>query len=498
MATAVHLPSPDSGAPLNEGDVGLVSPNQPGHSHSNSYSQRLPLNEFDLSDDRYPRHTSLKPPVSPTARFAGGVHDPAIDAGMTAALRASYEQSQSPGTSPPQKAWLGENIAAEPVDGWDPSRSGPTTAVLEAQSSGAGLTSPADGNAPVGSYFPDLPAANGSSNDPSADPRRQFADLPRRSPDMGQRSSSARPNGDQYDSNASGSPRNANLSLPPGVGPNTPVLSSGAASSPRHPSLPAAGIGAGPSSSGMSPIVPLSAGPTYNPTAMQIPISPKPRAYAQHPTYITPASAPAMQPSFSPPQVPKEEICVECAMRDQDMADVDVTSPGVWDRESDVLYEELCRREAEEEASGPASSDSHHRPRARGGKLTEENLKFWLSIVRHVCSLLAFTSSHVYRTPRSPLPVNRPWINMSSHNVPSLRQTLWPVHGRCASLAYWTRRCEIHSHNSADLPTSSATVRNLRTTLVRCASSPHVSRQCPRRLARRKVTRAKSRFWRME
>ncbi|RDX55187.1 hypothetical protein OH76DRAFT_1372879 [Lentinus brumalis] len=380
MATAVHLPSADSGAPLNEGAMGLVSPNQPGHSHSNSYSQRLPLNEFDLSDDRYPRHSSLKSPISATARFAGGVHDPAIDAGMTAALRASYEQSQSPGTSPPQKAWLGENIAAEPVDGWDPSRSGPTTAVLEAQSSGAGLTSPADGNAPVGSYFPDLPAANGSSNDPSADPRRQFADLPRRSPDMGQRSSSARPNGDQYDSNASGSPRNANLSLPPGVGPNTPVLSSGAASSPRHPSLPAAGIGAGPSSSGMSPIVPLSAGPTYNPTAMQIPISPKPRAYAQHPTYITPASAPAMQPSFSPPQVPKEEVCVECAMRDQDMADVDVTSPGVWDRESDVLYEELCRREAEEEVSGRASSDSHHRPRARGGPLTEENLKFWLSI----------------------------------------------------------------------------------------------------------------------
>ena len=134
----------------------------------------------------------------------------------------------------------------------------------------------------------------------------------------------------------------------------------------------------------MQPIVPLSAGPTYNPSTMQIPISSNPRAYAQHPTYITPSTAPAMQPSFSPPQVPKEEICVECAMRDQDMADVDVTSPGVWDRESDVLYEELCRREMEEETTGQTSSDSHSRPRAKGGLLTEENLRFWLSIVRRV------------------------------------------------------------------------------------------------------------------
>lgn len=71
-------------------------------------------------------------------------------------------------------------------------------------------------------------------------------------------------------------------------------------------------------------------------------------------------------------------------MRDQDMADVDVTSPGVWDRESDIMYDELCRREVEEEATGQASSDAHSRPRAKGGRLTEENLKFWLSIVSPV------------------------------------------------------------------------------------------------------------------
>ena len=71
---------------------------------------------------------------------------------------------------------------------------------------------------------------------------------------------------------------------------------------------------------------------------------------------------------------------MECAMRDQDMADVDVTSPGVWERDSDVQYEELLRREDEEQASGIATMDES-RPRARGGKLTEQNLKLWLSVV---------------------------------------------------------------------------------------------------------------------
>ncbi len=159
-------------------------------------------------------------------------------------------------------------------------------------------------------------------------------------------------------------------------------------SSPRHPSLPAAGIGAGPSTSNMSPIVPLSAGPSYNAAAMSIPISPKLRAYAQQPTYITPASAPSpINPVYGPPPMPKEEICVECAMRDQDMADVDVTSPGVWERESDVMYEDLVRREEQEEVTGHSSQESTSRPRAKGGRLTEEHLKLWLSVVRISSSL---------------------------------------------------------------------------------------------------------------
>lgn len=119
---------------------------------------------------------------------------------------------------------------------------------------------------------------------------------------------------------------------------------------------------------------------SYSPTmGITIPISPNPRAYAQHPTYIIPAAAPdPINPILSPnPPTPPEEICVECAMRDQDMADVVVVGPGMWERESDVLYEELLRREQEDEAAGVLSSECSSKPRARGGRLTEQNIKIW-------------------------------------------------------------------------------------------------------------------------
>ena len=67
-------------------------------------------------------------------------------------------------------------------------------------------------------------------------------------------------------------------------------------------------------------------------------------------------------------------------MRDQDMADVDVTSPGIWERESDILFEELIRRETEDEENGIPFDES--RPRTQGGRLTEQNLRVWLSVVR--------------------------------------------------------------------------------------------------------------------
>ena len=121
------------------------------------------------------------------------------------------------------------------------------------------------------------------------------------------------------------------------------------------------------------PIMPLAASPTYNP-----PVSPNPRAYAQQPKY---AKAPnPVQPVYTPIMPPQEEVCVECAMRDQDMADVDVTSPGMWERASDALYEELLQRELDDEANG-VPTETPNRVQARGGKLTEQNLKVWLSIV---------------------------------------------------------------------------------------------------------------------
>jgi hypothetical protein len=134
---------------------------------------------------------------------------------------------------------------------------------------------------------------------------------------------------------------------------------------------------------------PLSQGMRISTTAQYIPaiampvsVSPIPRVQAQQPTYITPTPAPnPINPVFTTQPLHPEEVCVECAMRDQDMADVDVTSPGIWARESDVHFDDLLRRELEEEATGIPSQDPQ-RPRARGGRLTEANLKLWLSLVR--------------------------------------------------------------------------------------------------------------------
>jgi hypothetical protein len=80
-------------------------------------------------------------------------------------------------------------------------------------------------------------------------------------------------------------------------------------------------------------------------------------------------------------------------MRDQDMADVDVTSPGVWERESDVQFEDLKRREQEEQAAGIISDDPS-RPRVKGGMLTEQNLKIWLSVV---CTLSSCFGVAIHR-----------------------------------------------------------------------------------------------------
>ncbi|KAF8625417.1 hypothetical protein AX15_005381 [Amanita polypyramis BW_CC] len=155
-------------------------------------------------------------------------------------------------------------------------------------------------------------------------------------------------------------------------------------SSPRHPSTQLAtisAVAATPSTEPLPvgnfpPILPLSASPTYSP-----PIAPKHRAQPQQPTFIIPSTTPnPLNTVLSPiPPQQQEEVCMECAMRDQDMADVDVTSPGVWDRESDVLYEELKQRQLEEETNGNLNIGPSG-PRAISSRLTEQNLKLWLTL----------------------------------------------------------------------------------------------------------------------
>ena len=62
------------------------------------------------------------------------------------------------------------------------------------------------------------------------------------------------------------------------------------------------------------------------------------------------------------------------------MADVDVTSPGIWERDSDVYYQDLIR--SEEDAISDGTPIREDRPRSTGDLLTETNLKLWLTMVR--------------------------------------------------------------------------------------------------------------------
>lgn len=119
---------------------------------------------------------------------------------------------------------------------------------------------------------------------------------------------------------------------------------------------------------------------SYNAAQIPIPVSPNPRAFAQQPTYITPPANVANL-AYMRPQAPKEEVCLECAMRDQDMADIDVTGPGAWDRESDVYYADLVQREEESHRTGVPLPLDPHRPSALADLLTETNMKVHLAMV---------------------------------------------------------------------------------------------------------------------
>jgi hypothetical protein len=179
---------------------------------------------------------------------------------------------------------------------------------------------------------------------------------------------------------------------PPSLQPGSPRQTSPRVPRPTEHYIPsrsgaAPGQGQGVDLSSLSPNMRMSSAGQYKP-AMVVPVtvSSNPRVQAHQPTYINPAPAPTpINPVLTSQPLPAEEICVECAMRDQDMADVDVTSPGVWARESDVHYDELLRRELEEEAMAIPPQEQQ-RPRARGGRLTEANLKLWLTLVRVLLS----------------------------------------------------------------------------------------------------------------
>ena len=179
---------------------------------------------------------------------------------------------------------------------------------------------------------------------------------------------------------------------PPSLQPGSPRQTSPRLSRPTEQFIPsrsgtAASQGQGVDLSSLSPNMRMSSAVQYNPAMVApVTVSSNPRVQAHQPTYINPAPAPTpINPVFTSQPLPAEEVCVECSMRDQDMADVDVTSPGIWARESDVHYEELLGRELEEEAM-TISSQEQLRPRARGGRLTEANLKLWLTLVRVLLS----------------------------------------------------------------------------------------------------------------
>jgi hypothetical protein len=112
-------------------------------------------------------------------------------------------------------------------------------------------------------------------------------------------------------------------------------------------------------------------------------------------------------PTATPYRVePGVEVCLECMMRDRDLITVDVSSPGVWARESDRDWEELLEMEREGEdissklkagreweGGGPVgmgkvagfgedAQGGEWKRTMKGDPLSEENLKEWTLKVR--------------------------------------------------------------------------------------------------------------------
>jgi hypothetical protein len=143
---------------------------------------------------------------------------------------------------------------------------------------------------------------------------------------------------------------------------------------PRHPSAPSSGSINGPI---VDPYGKFAASPS--PVRLSAVVAAAPR-------YVTNPAPPARAANAVYAPAAPEEVCPECSMRDQDMADVDVTSPGIWERESDAAYFDLVQREEEDEAAGFPPPDDPSIPRSQGDPLTERLLKTWLSVVGSIYS----------------------------------------------------------------------------------------------------------------
>ncbi|GAA5847038.1 hypothetical protein JCM9279_002662 [Rhodotorula babjevae] len=163
-------------------------------------------------------------------------------------------------------------------------------------------------------------------------------------------------------SSSSGAP--VPLLSPPRTGAPTPA---------RSPQLVAASpYASAPSAS--AALVSASASPVGAPPPPLAPPATPAQAYAAPPGAQPPK--PPGPPQPPPHLVAQPEVCVECMMRDRDMADVDVTGARVWERDSDAEWDEQCRWEDQVELLGAgagagAGSGSGHEAHGGGNGSSE-------------------------------------------------------------------------------------------------------------------------------
>ncbi|THH21349.1 hypothetical protein EW146_g191 [Bondarzewia mesenterica] len=373
MATTVQSPPADSSSPLNRVSMDLLAANL-----HDRFQMGLPITDLDLKDGRYPILTSPTHVESALPNPHASVNQTVPPDHTRHVTTAAQQPSGQPPCTQPQEQDSVQQIFSAQEDTQRPADA-PEDRLSQRPLSDSpqsiyppGATQRAHNNEHLSitdslQLFPSTISSTDPVTKPAGDSKSQqdstIASHPQLKPQAAQRATwQPLPREPQQETLLT--PMARHSYFVPGVGANT---------------------NAGQSAKGNyspSPGISMPGSPSYIATMpLPISVSPKLRAPAQQPTYITPTSAPnPINPVYSPtPPNPMEEVCVECAMRDQDMADVDVTSPGIWERESDVAFHELLRREIDEDTQGIVSDDPE-RPRARGGRLTEPNMKLWLSL----------------------------------------------------------------------------------------------------------------------